>query len=305
MRARLRVRRSRVALGPHRPGATPRQSSDVSDEVACRQPLAIDTLGRVRRLKSSGVIASLLAIAILGASIPATAASVRAVYENGKLTLNARQAPAADVFRTVADKTGIRFVVDAEIKPGPITIDLDAMPLERAIRNLIAAIPQAAGHTMTYGRSRRGAPQLVQVALFGPGKTTVEGGSTVYAGSGEPGSPVVLTTPDLDERLDKMIQAGVPRETAERVITLTREVQKLQATPPPGTYRPEDLSPASRDQLQPLIDRGVPMERAVQTLLLQERYQETLKDLSRVSSEGVDAFPLATPAPSSMEESRH
>ena len=35
-----------------------------------------------------------------------------------------------------------------------------------------------------------------------------------------------------------------------------------------------------REQLQPLIDRGVPMERAVQMLLLQERYQETLKGLS-------------------------
>ena len=227
--------------------------------------------------------------------MPATASPVRALFKDGKLTLNARQAPAADVLKVVAEKTGVRFVVDAEIKPGPITIDLDAMPLERAIRNLIATIPQAAGHTMTYGRGPRGTPHLVEVGLFGPGKTTAESGSTVYAGAGESRTPVVLPTPDLEERMDKMIQAGVPRETAERVISLTREVQKLQATPAPGSYRPEDLSPASRDQLQPLIDRGIPMERAVQTLLLQERYQEMLKDLSHVGTDGVDGFPLATP----------
>ena len=227
--------------------------------------------------------------------MPATASPVRALFKDGKLTLNARQAPAADVLKVVAEKTGVRFVVDAEIKPGPITIDLDAMPLERAIRNLIATIPQAAGHTMTYGRGPRGTPHLVEVGLFGPGKATAESGSTVYAGAGESRTPVVLPTPDLEERMDKMIQAGVPRETAERVISLTREVQKLQATPAPGSYRPEDLSPASRDQLQPLIDRGIPMERAVQMLILQERYQEMLKDLSRVGTDGVDGFPLATP----------
>jgi hypothetical protein len=227
--------------------------------------------------------------------MPATASSVRAHFKDDKLTLNARQAPAADVLKVVAEKTGVRFVVDAEIKPGPITIDLDAMPLERAIRNLIATIPQAAGHTMRYDRGPRGTSHLVEVGLFGPGKTTAESGSTVYAGAGESHTPVVVPTPDLEERMDKMIQAGVPRETAERVISLTREVQKLQATPAPGSYRPEDLSPASRDQLQPLIDRGIPMERAVQTLLLQERYQEMLKDLSRVGTDGVDGFPLATP----------
>ncbi len=260
----------------------------------------------MRPPKSCGLIAGSLAITILaGASIAGIAAPVRVVYKDGKLTLNVRQAPAADVLKAVADQTGVRIVVDAEIKPGPITITLEAMPLERALRNLIVAIPQVAGHTMTYGRDRNGVPQLVQVALFGPGKASVGGGSTVYAGSGEPASPMALPTPDLDERLNQMLQAGVPRETAERVIALTREAQKLQATPAPGSYRPEDLSPAFRDQLQPLIDRGVPMERAVQLLLLQERYQETLKELSRTGKEGVDGFPIVTPLPLSTEAGGH
>src|SRR5947207_975680 len=139
-------------------------------------------------------------------------------------------------------------VATIAMKTGPITIELEAMPLERAIRNLVTAIPQAAGHTMTYAHGGKGAPKLVQVSLFAKGQAP-SGDATVYTASAEP-APLVLPTPDLEERMDKMIQAGVPRETAEKVIGLTREVQKLQATPAPGSYRAEDLSPAMREQLQ-------------------------------------------------------
>jgi hypothetical protein len=214
----------------------------------------------VGRFRSARILVVATLLSGLAGIVAAASPSVRVQFEDGKLTLSARAAAAPDVFKAVAEKTGVRFVVDSEIKPAPITIELEAMPLERAIRNLIVAVPQAAGHTMTYGRGRRGTPQLVEVTLFGPGKAPGEGSSTVYAASGQSVAPGVLPTPDLEERMDKMVQAGVPRETAERVIALTREVQKLQATPAPGSYRPEDLSPAMREQLQPLIDRGVPME---------------------------------------------
>jgi len=237
--------------------------------------------------------AALVVVLVLLVGTAVGAAPIRAQFQDGKLSLTARAAPVPDVLKAVADKTGVRFVVDSAIKPGPITIELEAMPLERAIRNLITAIPQAAGHTMTYARGDKGAPKLVQVSLFAKGQAP-SGDATVYTASAEP-APLVLPTPDLEERMDKMIQAGVPRETAEKVIGLTREVQKLQATPAPGSYRAEDLSPAMREQLQPLIDRGVPMERAVQMLLLQERYQETLKGLSTMQP-----TPLPTPRSSSQ-----
>jgi hypothetical protein len=224
------------------------------------------------------------------------AAPARVQFQDGKLSLAVHAASVPDVLKAVADKTGVRFVVDAAIKPGPITLDLEAMPLERAIRNLIAAIPQAAGHTMTYARGPKGAPKLVQVSLFAKGQAP-SGDATVYAASANP-APLVLPTPDLEERMNKMIQAGVPRETAEKVIGLTREVQKLQATPAPGSYRPEDLSAPMREQLQPLIDRGVPVERAVQMLLLQERYQETLKDLSKMQGSPLPTPPLVPPSSS-------
>jgi hypothetical protein len=243
-----------------------------------------------RFVQSAALLAGILAFA-------AGAPRITVQFHGGKLSLRTNAAPAADVFSAVAEKTGIRFVVDSEIKPGPISIDIDGMELERAIRNLLNEVPQAAGHTMSYAPGPGGEPRLKQVTLYGPGKAPSEVGATVYQASQEvstPG-PLALPTPDLEERMRKMIDAGVPRETAEKVMTLTREVQQLQATPAPGTFHPEDLSPATREQLQPLIDRGVPMERAVQMLLLQERYQETLKDLQKIPAPGPLVYPGATP----------
>jgi hypothetical protein len=231
---------------------------------------------------------------IAALALVASAETVHVQFEGGKLSLAARAAPAADVLKAIADKTGVRFVVDSEVKPGPITIDIDAMPLERAIRNLLTAIPQAAGHTMTYAIDPRGEPLLVQVTLFGPGKAPPERGSTVYSASAQVAAPVMVATPDLEAGEDELIQAGVPPQTAERVINLNRDVQNLRVTPVPGSYRPEDLSPASREQLQPLLDRGVPMERAVQMLLLQERYRQTLKKLQSMPA-GTTSVPRSTP----------
>jgi hypothetical protein len=256
-----------------------------------RRRLGSDTMRP--RIVSAGVASAFALTVIAALAFAAPAETVRVQFQDGKLSLMARDAPAADVLQAIADKTGVRFVVDSEVKPGPITIDVDAMALERAIRNLLTAIPQAAGHTMMYARDARGEPLLVQVTLFGPGKAPAERGSTVYSASEQATTPVVVPTTDVEEGKDKVIQAGVQRETAEPVTNLTRDVQKLPATPAPGTFRPEDLSPASREQLQPLLDRGVPMERAVQMLLIQERYQKTLKKLQDASDGGRSAPPPA------------
>jgi hypothetical protein len=258
-----------------------------------------------RSLPFNAAIVSLFVTLVCGAArgalaAPMDPASIR--FENGKLWLNVRDAPAADLLKAVAQKTGVRFVVDAEVNPGPISLALDGMPLERAIRNLVAAMPQAAGHTMAYAPTKQGGTRLVKVTLFGPGKTTAGARSAVYGDGEEPrtasaASPGALPTPNLDDRMDKMLAAGVPRETAEKVIRLTKEVQQLQQTPKPGAFKPEDLTADSREKLQPLVDRGVPMERAVQMLLLQERYQDTLKDLQTTPGAATSAPPeLPRPA---------
>jgi hypothetical protein len=244
--------------------------------------------------------AALACLALLAASaVPARGDGVRAQYRDQKLWVRAVAAPAAQVLSAVAGETGVRFVMDSEIKPGPITIDIDGMALERAIRSLVGQVSGAAGHTMTYARGADGRPHLTQVTLYGPGKAPAEGSSVVY---GSDPAPAPVPTPDLQERMRKMVEAGVPHETAEKVIDLTRDVQQLQATPAPGTYRPEDLSPASREQLQPLIERGVPMERAVQMLLLQERYKDTLGELSKIPGANAATIPSPPLGPAAPDD---
>ena len=220
-----------------------------------------------------------LAVAAVATAVfatPAPGQNLRVRYENGLLSLSSRGVPAPEVFSAIADEAGVRFVIDKELKPASVTMEIVDMEIERAIRNVVSVMPGVAGHTMSYQNVPDGEPRLSQVSIYGPGKSSA--GGDVY----EATAPLPIPTPDLQERMDRMIEAGVPRETAEKVVELTAEVQRLQATPPPGSYSPDDLSEASREQLQPLIDRGVPMERAVQMLLLQEKYQDTLRDLSEI-----------------------
>ncbi|MGH7819708.1 MAG: hypothetical protein ACREQ9_08040, partial [Candidatus Binatia bacterium] len=235
---------------------------------------------------------AVLALGIFASAAAGASPDVR--FEEGKLWVTSREVPAPEVFSAIAEKTGVRIVIDKELRPAPLTIRIEGMELERAIRNVVGAIPEVAGHTMSYTKEPSGAPRLAEVSIFGPGKA-LSAGTNVY----EATSPPVFPTPDLQERMDRMIEAGVPRETAEKVLELTAEVQRLQATPEPGSYRPDDLSAASREQLQPLIDRGVPVERAVQMLLLQEKYQETLKELSSMpgglSVPGLPGSPAGAP----------
>lgn len=232
------------------------------------------------RFRTSAFLLALVSAA--GITVLAAAAPVHVRFEKGKLWLSARAVSAPELFSALAERTGVRFVIDSELNPGALTIDIDGLDLERAVRTLVAAIPQAAGHTMSYAQDGDQA-QLIEVTIYGPGKAPAGSAAAVYAATA-PATPGPFPTPDLRERMEKMIEAGVPRETAEKVIGLTEEVQKLQATPAPGSYRAEDLSPASREQLQPLLDRGVPMERAVQMLLLQEKYQDTLRELSTLQA---------------------
>jgi hypothetical protein len=245
----------------------------------------------------------LLGGAVVGAgallAIVASAASVRVRSEHDRLWLEARDAPAAEIFSAIAARTGVKVVVDKELKPGPITIEIQGLEFERAIDNLVKQIPSAAGHSVSYSREADGNSHPTLVMIYGGGKASGPASADIYASAPTPGP---IPTPDLEERRQKMVDAGVAPATADKVIELTREVQKLQATPIPGTYSADDLGPESREQLQTLLDRGVPMERAVQMLLLQERYQETLKELSKASgSSGRFGIPAAPPEEAAPE----
>lgn len=228
--------------------------------------------------------ACVLAFCVFYARVaPATAgtSAVRIRMEDDNLWLSAAKVTVADVLTAVAEQTGIRFVVDSEVPAGPITVEVEGMPLERAIRALIAAIPEVAGHTMTYASGPRGPGRLVQVTLWGPGRSLAGGASTVYAAEAQSANDAAPVSPDAEGGEEGGTESSPQSDTTEKVVTLGREAEQLHVPAPAGSYRPEDLSPTSREQLSALLDRGLPMERAVQMLLLQERYQQTLKDLSK------------------------
>lgn len=236
------------------------------------------------------VLATAVALAEAPAVAPAGAPLIVTRFRDGKLWLRTQSAPARDVLAAVGKKVRIRFVAAAEVGSDPLTLDLRGVPLERAIRRLVASIRTVAGHTTSYRREPDGSERLVEVALFVGGAPPASGPSPVVYGSEQLADPPGVTPIDVDAQIETMVAAGVPRDQAEKVMALTQEIRRLHDTPAPGAYRAEDLSPASRERLQPLLDRGVSLERAVQTLLLQERYETMLRRITPVAG-------LAIPTP--------
>jgi hypothetical protein len=212
-------------------------------------------------------------IALIGAlSSSALAASLETRFEKGKLWVSAHEVAAPDLFAAVAAKTGVRFVIDSELRPGPMTVDIDGADLERAIRMLVAGVPGAAGHAVAYHAGRPSRPK--EVSIFGAGKAPSQMSADVYeAANPEP-------TPDLEKQQREMVQAGVAPKTAASIKTLDKAILGLGSTPEPGSYRPEDLSPDLREKIPSLLEYGYTLEQAVQQLTIQQEYRETMKDLT-------------------------
>lgn len=210
-----------------------------------------------------------LLFSLVSSAAPGSHLGIR--YREGRLTIHAEATPANEVFTAIAEQTGVRFVFDSEIRAVPITIDIEDMELERAIGKVVCAVRPAVA--MFHRGDSNSEPRLDRVALLGPGKAP-EGG--VYDVEPAPMAPASMPTPDV---MQSLIEAGVPGQTAQKLIDLDAEMHKLQTPPVPGSYRPEDLSPTSREYIQTLVDRGMSTERAVQVLLLGERHRETLNEM--------------------------
>jgi hypothetical protein len=165
------------------------------------------------------------AVALLASAAIAVAApsSVSVKYTEGSLSLRAEGASLAEVVPAVAAETGIRFVVDPALESAPVTIAIDGLPLERAIAALVAALPQASGHSFSYSSQAEGAPRLAVVSIFAAGRP-----------------------------------------------------------PPAPPVDAEDLSPAARERVQRMVEEGVPPERAIRSVVLHERAQEMLREISKV-----------------------
>jgi hypothetical protein len=201
----------------------------------------------------------------------ARAASLETRFEKGKLWVSAHTVGAPELFADVAAKTGVRFVIDSELRPPPLTIDIDGKDLERAIRMLIAGVPGAAGHAMAYQPGRP--PRLKEVSIFGAGKAPSSMSADVYEAGPKP------PPPDLEKQQREMVAAGVDPHAAASIKTLGNAFG-LGSTPAPGSYRPEDLSPDLRAKIPTLLEYGLTTEQAVQQLTIQQQYRETMKGLT-------------------------
>jgi len=217
-----------------------------------------------------GICLSCIAL-IATLCLSARAASLETRFENGKLWVSAHKVGAPELFADVAAKTGVRFVIDSELRPPPLTVDIDGKDLERAIRMLIADVPGAAGHAMAYQPGKP--PRLKEVSIFGAGKAPSSMNADVYEAGTSP-------APDLDKQQREMIAAGVDPHTAGSIKTLGKAFLGLGSTPAPGSYRPEDLSPELRAKIPTLLQNGFTTEQAVQQLTLQQEYREAMKGLT-------------------------
>jgi hypothetical protein len=247
---------------------------------------------------------ALLIVALLGALRSAAASPLRVLYEDGRLWVTANSAPAVEVCAAVAEITGIRFVIDQALERSLISVDIEGVDLERGVRTLLNDIPLAAGHSMIYSGAN-GRARLTDVTIFGARETPTGTVDPITRGASEtPGLPRfrLLDLVDQNERMDEMLGAGVPPETAQRMTELTKEVQAIESAPS-SAYRPGDLSPAAREQLNALLDAGVGTERAVELLLVQDKFRDAFRDVAALpagfNTPGLPSMPVLPQAAAS------
>jgi len=236
--------------------------------------------------RASTILISCIAL-IAALRPPALAATLTTRYEQGKLWVVAHTVQAPELFEAIAKETGVRFVIDSELHPGPLTLDIEGADLERAVRMLVAAVPGAAGQASAYDPGRP--PVLKQVSIFGAGKAPSEMNANIYEANPVP-------TADLEKQQREMIQAGVDSKTAGSIKTLGKAFLGLGTTPEPGSYKPEDLSPEYRSQIPSLMAYGFTLEQAVQNLTMQQEYRAAMKGIT--GQDGMQSiFGAAIPRP--------
>ena len=131
---------------------------------------------------SVAVSTGFILLSAVAAAAPGSHLDIR--YREGRLTIHAQSTPANEVFAAITEETGVRFVVDSEIRSALITIDIDDMELERGIQKMVRAVRPAAA--MFQRRDANGETRLEQVALFGPGKAPEGGQAAVHEAESEP-----------------------------------------------------------------------------------------------------------------------
>jgi len=214
------------------------------------------------------------------------AGSVAVRSDKGILWLDSRAAPAPEVFAAIAGKTGIRFVVDEELRPVPVNLKVEGIDVERAVQNLVREVG-AAGCAMSYRSSPAGRPRLTEVAIYGAGGRSAKG--TVYEAS-RPPFPSILA-PNHEELATTLKATGVPAETIDRVIALGGELEAERRRIATSSHDRTDLAPDQAAALEPLLAIGMSTEEAVRSVLVQEEERRVMGEIATVPG-GSQVFQL-------------
>ena len=157
---------------------------------------------------------------LVGMAGVCAAGSVAVRSDKGILWLDSRAAPAPEVFAAIARETGIRFVVDEELSPVPVNLKVEGIDVERAVQNLVREVG-AVGYAMSYRSVHGGGAKVTDVEIYGARGPSVTG--TVYEASSRP-LPSVLA-PNYEDLVGTLKATGVPADTIERVVALSRELE--------------------------------------------------------------------------------
>ena len=193
------------------------------------------------------------------------------------LWLDSRAATAPEVFTAIARETGIRFIVDEELRPVPVNLKVDGVEIARAIRNLVGELG-AAGYAMSYRSPPAGRPRLTEVAIYGAGGRSAKG--TVYEATPPP-LPSVLA-PNYEDLAGALKGTGIPAESVERVIALSGELEAERRRIATGSFDRSDLAPDSVAALEQRLAMGMSMEEAVRAVLSQEEERRVMQEIATV-----------------------
>jgi type II secretory pathway component GspD/PulD (secretin) len=219
-----------------------------------------------------------LALALVVGLAHASAAGTVAVRSDaGKLWLDSRAAPAPEVFQAIARETGIRFVVDDELRAGPVTLKLEGADIERVMRHLVREL-DAVGYGVSYRSVPAGGGKAIEVTIYGARGPSAKG--AVYEASPSP-LPSILA-PNHEELAGKLTATGVPAETIERVVALGAELEtaraKITASPHDRGEVPADAA-ASLDRL---LAMGMSMDEAIRSVLIQQEERRVLGEIAAI-----------------------
>jgi len=140
------------------------------------------------------------------------AGSNRVQVHKDRLTVHVKGMVLEDLFETLAEATGIQFIVDEELARTAVSLDFEGLPLLDGIKKILSPL----NHAMIEDDSGK----LSRVFVFGQGKASVTLGDQREA----------------EDSLDDLKPDRSEEATSER--------EKRQNTPPPDQTAPEENEPA-------------------------------------------------------------